>query len=203
MCRPVLPWLLLVAFCFGLAEAQANPRSTFPGRRVGGGTRGECNSRLIVHLVPDSSVFAPGAAGLLGLLEGPASDPDPLQLSFRPQPPTAGRSQRLLPAGSPALVVLVAPSMQVPTVWESNYRCAEGAPSAADPLQVVSSSSPPALSLLVADVTPADAAISAQLQQFRKRCGSSVSRGEVAASFGLGDLLDGGWPDQLPVRCPS
>ena len=59
------------------ALAQPNLRSTFPGRRVGGGTRGECAARLLAHLVPSDSVFAPGPALTVAVLEGP--------------PPTRGR----------------------------------------------------------------------------------------------------------------
>ena len=63
-----------------MSEAQANPRSTFPGRRVGGGTRGECSSaRTLVHLVPATSVYAPGASGLVGLVQGPSDSPVSLQ----------------------------------------------------------------------------------------------------------------------------
>ena len=29
----------------------------FPGRRVGGGTRGECSARKIMHLVPESNII--------------------------------------------------------------------------------------------------------------------------------------------------
>ena len=29
----------------------------FPGRRVGGGTRGECSARKIMHLVPDNNIL--------------------------------------------------------------------------------------------------------------------------------------------------
>lgn len=185
------------------AKPNPNPRALFPGRRIGGGTRGECNSRLIVHLVPESSVFAPGDTALLGLLEGPASEPHPLQLTFRPQAGTAPRAQRLLTAGPPALVLLNGPPLSGPTLWESNYRCGEGAPSAADPLQVVTTSSPPALSLLVQEPIPQDAGLRERLQALKRRCGGTVSRTELGAAFALADLLQDGWPDQLPVRCPS
>lgn len=189
----------------GPTWAQSNPRASFPGRLVGGGTRGECSARLIVHLVPRSSVFAPGDSALLGLLEGPAAQPRPLQLRFRPQTGTAPSSERLLPPVQAALVLLQAPRLAGPTVWESTYRCDEGVAGGAadDVLQVVSSSSPPALSLLVQDTTPDDTRFQARLQQLRQRCGGTVSRAEVISAFGLGDLLGGDWPDQLPVRCPS
>jgi hypothetical protein len=196
----VLPWAAAAP-----VRAQTDLRTTFPGRRVGGGTRGECNSRLIVHLVPPSSVYASGTAPLLGLLEGPAANPRPLELRFRPQAGSAAGSERLLVAGGAALVLLPGPALAGPTVWESSYRCDEeiGSGASDDPLQFVESTSPPALSLLVLDSTPADAALNSQLQQLRSRCGGTVSRAEFGAAFGLTDLLDSSWPDQLPVRCPS
>ena len=226
MVRSLAPLLMAVGLLGpGLlpstARAQPDLRSTFPGRRVGGGTRGECNARLIVHLVPPSSVYAPGTPPLLGLLEGPTAQPRPLELRFRPESqPQSARgtafSERLLPASGPALVLFTGPAAARPTVWESSYRCEDasggGSPgdggtgdgsSNGDPLQFVASTSPPALSLLVADATPADTALQARLRQLRARCGGSISRPELAAAFGLGDLLDGAWPDQLPVRCPS
>lgn len=185
------------------ARAQPDLRSTFPGRRVGGGTRGECNSRLIVHLVPPSSVFAPGTSVQLALLEAPAINPQPLELRFRPLaggPPTA---ERLLPAGGPGLRLLAGPAMTKPTLWESSYRCDEsiGDGTSVDPLQFVESTSPPALSLLLLDSTPVDITLQAHVRQLRTHCGSNVSRGQLAKDFGLADLLDGSWPDQLPVRC--
>ena len=66
-----------------LSELQAAPRNSFPGRRVGGGTRGECAARPIVHLVPSSSVFAPGDLLLIAVLEGPSSNPQRLQIVLR------------------------------------------------------------------------------------------------------------------------
>jgi hypothetical protein len=197
--------VLFPPFAPPVARAQSDLRSTFPGRRVGGGTRGECNARLIVHLVPSSSVFAPGQPGLLGLLQGPAANPRPLELRFRPEVGGGATGERLLAAGGPALVLLPSPELAGPTVWESSYRCDEpiGAGSKADPLQFVDSTSPPALSLLVADATPADATLQQQIRQLRSRCGATISRQELAATFALTDLLDASWPDQLPVRCPS
>lgn len=196
----VLPWAAAPP-----ARAQTDLRATFPGRRVGGGTRGECNSRLIVHLVPPSSVYAPGTPPLLGLLEGPAANPRPLELRFRPEGSTTASSERLLAAGGAALVLLPGPAATAPTLWESSYRCEEeiGGGSSADPLQFVESTSPPALSLLVPDSTAADAALHSRLQQLRARCGGTVPSSELGEVFGLTDLFDSSWPDQLPVRCPS
>ena len=65
-----------------IAVAQVDPRSVFPGRRVAGGTRGDCAARILAHLVPPSSVYAPGSAALLGLLQGPAETPTSVDIKF-------------------------------------------------------------------------------------------------------------------------
>jgi hypothetical protein len=193
----------LAPFASQDARAQSDLRSTFPGRRVGGGTRGECNSRLIVHLVPENSVYAGGSPPLLGVIQGPARDPRPLELRFRPQGGAAASAEQQLPASGAAVLLVRGPALTAPTIWESSYRCEEeiGSGASADPLQFVQSTSPPALSLLVRDASPADQAIQVRLVALQKRCGGSIPRAELAASFGLADLLDGDWPDQLPVRC--
>lgn len=187
------------------ALAQPNLRSSFPGRRIGGGTRGECAARVLAHLVPGDSVFAPGPALTVGLLEGPTANPRPLQLQFRPQGPggtAAGApAQRNLPAATAGVTLLQVASFKGAEVWESNYRCGDPAPASSDPLSFVESVSPPALSLLVTDVTAADRSLQAALQKLKGLCGSQVSRAELARSFGLEDVMGAEWPERLPVRC--
>ena len=45
----------------------------FPGRRVGGGTRGECSARKIMHLVPESNIAFQNELGHFALIIGPVS----------------------------------------------------------------------------------------------------------------------------------
>ncbi len=194
------------------AQAQSELRKTFPGRRVGGGTRGDCSSRLVAHLVPDSSVFAPGKERYLGLLEGPSASPSPLEITFRPlsgrgtaDGSMASGQRRVLPASGPGITLISLPSVKVPTMWESSYICPGPAATAtpADPLNFVAAESPPALSLLVSDASKEDGAVQASLAKLRRSCGASVPRAEVGTAFGLSDLITAQWPEQIPVRCPA
>jgi hypothetical protein len=96
-CLPCLRTLRLYRFgftcltlCFaGLAPTAADAqldigiRNSFPGRRIGGGTRGECWTRLFAHLVPANSVYTPGSPALIAVLEGPAKTPRPLIIELR------------------------------------------------------------------------------------------------------------------------
>jgi len=203
--------LLLAGSCLP-AQAQPDLRSSFPGRRVGGATRGECSARLIVHLVPSSSVLAPGSSGL-ALLQGPSLNPRPLAVELRPlgRDGAPDRSlkpllQRTLPAEPAGVTLLSLAAVQAPTVWESSYVCSEAGAAApakdADPLSFVESASPPALSLLVPTGSAEDLRVQAAVRELRRSCGSSVARASLARNFGLEDLLRGDWPEQLPVRCP-
>ncbi|MDM7951910.1 MAG: hypothetical protein QUV07_01640 [Cyanobium sp. CZS 25K] len=194
------------------AQAQSDLRKSFPGRRVGGGTRGACSSRLLAHLVPASSVFAPGKDRFLGVLEGPSASPSPLEITFRPlsgrgtvEGSMASGQRRVLPASAPGITLLTLPPVKVPTMWESSYVCPEAAapPTPADPLNFVAADSPPALSLLVAEASKEDAAVQASLARLHRSCGSSVPREEVGAAFGLSDLITAQWPERIPVRCPA
>lgn len=189
--------------CLGLmSEAQANPRSTFPGRRVGGGTRGECSARTLVHLVPATSVFAPGASGLVGLVQGPSDSPVSLQVALKPEDGSA-ESIRTLSA-APTSIVLFDAQASRPTVWESSFNCGSGeGGDSSDPMAFVQSTSPPALSLLVSDAEPTDQSLQALLSALRSKCGTSVSAAETMTQFGLADVVTEAWPDQLPVRCES
>lgn len=205
--------ILLLALVLGAFQpallAQDIQRSTFPGRRVGGGTRDDCTSRPIAHLVPPSSVFAPGPSREVALLEGPSNQPRPVLLEFRPPaapassgPAVAAPITRVLPAAPAGITLFTLPALAKSTVWSSSYRCgAEGVKSASDPLAFVESAAPPALSLVVSDVTPADREVQAALARLRQACGGTLRRQEVAQAFGLEDLISGEWPAALPVRC--
>jgi len=187
------------------ALAQPSLRSSFPGRRIGGGTRGECAARVLAHLVPTNSVFAPGPALTIALLEGPTANPRPLQVLFRPQGPGGTPSgpavKRELAAAPSGVTLLAVGSLKGAEVWESSYRCGDPAPVSSDPLSFVESVSPPALSLLVTDVTPADRTLQSGLQKLKGLCGSQVGRAELAKTFGLEDVMGADWPATLPVRC--
>jgi hypothetical protein len=185
------------------AEAQPSLRSTFPGRRIGGATRGECSSRLIAHLVPADSVYASGESRLLAILQGPSLNPQPLQLSFSAAAEAAAdASTTLLPASGVGLVLFRQPATRVPLRWVSSYQCEQGSTAASDdPLAFVSAGSPPAISLLLAGSNSEFLPLQKLLQQISQACGGTVSRDLISSRFGFTDLIKADWPAQLPVRC--
>lgn len=200
---------LVLLACGTPALAQENLRNSFPGRRIGGATRGECSSRLIVHLVPPSSVLAPGSAGL-GLLQGPSANPTPLAVELRPlgrggQPDRTLQPllQRTLPPQPIGVTLLPLAALTTPMVWESSYVCGTSSAAAtADPLNFVEAVSPPALSLLMVNGAADDSRIQAALRELRQACGGTVATADLVRRFDLGDVAKSDWPARLPVRCP-
>ena len=189
----------------GLPEpglAQANLRNTFPGRRVGGGTRGECSARILAHLVPGSSVYSAGSSGDLAVVQGPTANPVSLTMVFKPKAGGAS-TQRTFPASPAALILVSGGGVTAPTLWESGFDCASADSASADPLAFVETASPPAVSLLVPTSDPSDASVQVGLKSLRSSCGSSVPTTTTLETFGLADLVTAEWPKQIPVRCPS
>ena len=185
------------------ASAQQNPRNVFPGRRVGGGTRGECSARVLAHLVPDTSVFSPGATGDLALVRGPSAQPVPLSVILKAQRAEGVEDLRRFPARPAGITLLRIPSIQDAVVWESAFACESHDSTTADAMSFVETASPPALSLLVAAPEPADLAVQQDIAALRQQCGASVPTAETLARFGLADLATDQWPTHLPVDCPD
>jgi hypothetical protein len=188
-------------------------RNSFPGRRIGGGTRGECWSRLFAHLLPANSIFTLGSPRLIGFLEGPAPNPQPLRLELR--------SLLLLPDGrssiskepllrrefsplSYGITLILLPKLSNPVVWSSTYVCPEAEKSSDDPLaNIVTSGEPSPISLLLLSSATAEEKKSQQaLQSLYKLCGKTVPRQELGRLFGFSDLEADYWPKDLPIRCP-
>lgn len=192
--------------------SQTNVRNTFPGRRIGGGTRGECAARLLVHLVPADSTFAPASSSRLALLMGPTTQPRPAEILFRPfnpgesTPPRAGLvSKRTLPAATASVAMIPAPDTEEPVVWESSYDCSGSEASTADDLGLdfVQPASPPAISLLVKDPSAQDRSLARHLQWLGAFCGRSVATEDLSERFMLQGVITGDWPARLPVNCEA
>ena len=206
----VLASTVLGILCVGAwppEAVQAAPRGSFPGRRVGGGTRGECAARPIVHLVPPSSVFAPGATALIGWLEGPSSAPQALDVTLRAAAADGSVDeggapvvQKQMPAAANRLVLLSIPRDPRPLLWESSYRC--GADDAGDEFGYITTSTPPALSLLVQQGGQDDLKLQQKLANLNASCGATTPIAPLKTALQLGDdVIDASWPQSVTVAC--
>lgn len=191
------------------AQLDIGIRNSFPGRRIGGGTRGECWTRLFAHLVPANSVYTPGSPPLIALLEGPAKTPRPVIIELRsvlanglPDPNAKPVFQRtLLPEPEGIRLILLAKLTQ-PVSWTSSYFCPDSPVPSDESLFFVSRNEPPPLTLLLpSNPSPDDRKVWETLGLLHKACGKTFPRQEVKRLFGFSDLLSDDWPENLPVRC--
>lgn len=185
-------------------------RSTFPGRRVGGGTRGECASRLIIHLVPKSSQYSLQSDGqeLIGLVQGPSAQPTGLELTFRPLVSNGNEEQSQKKSigysfePNNASVILFSPKLNKDQtfIWESSFNCRQS--SSFGEFDFITSGSPPALSLLTTQSDELNHDVSKTLKVWKNLCGGSIATLDVLNKFELSNLLSNDWPVRLPIHCP-
>ena len=83
----LIPFLFLTTIILPanlMSQEQLNIGSAFPGRRLGGGTRGECSARKIMHLVPDNNILFHNSKGTIALIIGPSKTPKDVKIVFKP-----------------------------------------------------------------------------------------------------------------------
>lgn len=175
-------------------------RATFPGRRVGGGTRADCGARLLIHLVPGSSTYALDDNRLLAVLEGSTDQPKPLRVSLTTVQGEPSASLTL-PASQATLSLFAIPKIRTPAIWKSSYECPAETSSPQTIDESLSSASPAPVSLLLDQATNEDTATQAFLFGLRRLCGSRVLVAELVRSFKLRELDLTVWPTTIPVRC--
>ena len=191
------------------AQLDIGIRNSFPGRRIGGGTRGECWTRLFAHLVPANSVYAPGSPPLIAVLEGPAKTPRPLIIELRsvlanglPDPNAKSVFKRTLLPEPEGIRLIILSKLAQPVSWTSSYFCPDSPVPSDESLFFVSRSEPPPLTLLLpSNPSPDDRKVWDTLGLLYKACGKTFPRQEVKRLFGFSDLLGDDWPENLPVRC--
>ena len=191
------------------AQLDIGIRNSFPGRRIGGGTRGECWTRLFAHLVPANSVYAPGSPPLIAVLEGPAKTPRPLIIELRsvlanglPDPNAKSVFKRTLLPETEGIRLIILSKLAQPVSWTSSYFCPDSPVPSDESLFFVSRSEPPPLTLLLpSNPSPDDRKVWETLGLLYKACGKTFPRQEVKRLFGFSDLVGDDWPANLPVRC--
>ena len=191
------------------AQLDIGIRNSFPGRRIGGGTRGECWTRLFAHLVPANSVYTPGSPPLIAVLEGPAKTPRPLIIELRsvlanglPEPNAKPIFKRTLLPQPEGVTLIFLANLTQPVSWTSTYFCPDSPVPSDESLFFVSRSEPPPLTLLLpSKPSPDDRKVWETLGVLYRACGKTFPGKEIKRLFGFSDLVSNDWPENLPLRC--
>ncbi len=201
-------------------------RAAFPGRRIGGGTRGECSSRPLIHLVPYSSTFYPGELGLVAFLKRPSDKKTPVEIFIHSYNGTnkerAGYStyvkREIMPSNA-SVVLLKLPVSSEALVWESSFICSTNEKKDLDdPFDFIEKTSPPAVTLILPppdfgdyEVGPGkelkgswknDRVFSENIKDLALSCGKSISAKDVSKRFLIEDIITPKWSNNLLISCP-
>lgn len=194
------------------SPAWADLRTTFPGRRIGGGTRGDCSARFLAHVVLPSSVFAPDGRRTIAVLVGQGSAEAMLVSTLRAYDDGSAASppavEQKLKVQGPGLFILSGQPIRDPMQWESHLDCGF-APERSKPLgtadfqlDFVGQHSPPAVSLLLPSPSQVDMKLQATLDEFTRSCGALIPLADIVQAISL-DLTDlsSQLPSQIKVYC--
>jgi len=124
-------YLILLTFIFLIKplNLNASERNKFPIRRIGGGTRGECGSGQLIHIVPEESYYLPDLNGKLAIYLGVLDKPTELNISFKEIREknillTNSKEIRLtLEVKGESIIILKLPKLKRPIYWQSNFNC--------------------------------------------------------------------------------
>ena len=207
--------LILVSSIFPkyLISQEINIGSAFPGRRLGGGTRGECSARKIMHLVPDNNILFHNSDGQIALIIGPSSSPKDVKIAFKPYSSSDGNfkgpspeiDELFISNSSEKVILLNIPKKKFPFTWESAFECSDDNEDSFDGFgfNFIQDNSPPAISLIAPESLQKKNNSEDKISWLSKYCGKKVSQNELNKKFKINELFDENWSEEIYVDCKS
>ena len=192
---------------------EINIGSAFPGRRLGGGTRGECSARKIMHLVPDNNILFHNSEGQIALIIGPSSSPKDVKIAFKPYSSPDGNfngpspeiDELFISNSSEKIILLNIPKKKFPFTWESAFECSDDNEESFDGFgfDFIQDNSPPAISLIAPESLQKKNNSEDKILWLSKYCGKNISQNELNKKFQINELFDENWAEEISVDCKS
>ena len=207
--------LILVSSIFPkyLISQEINIGSAFPGRRLGGGTRGECSARKIMHLVPDNNILFHNSDGQIALIIGPSSSPKDVKIAFKPYSSPDGNfngpspeiDELFISNSSEKIILLNIPKKKFPFTWESAFECSDDNEESFDGFgfDFIQDNSHPAISLIAPESLQKKNNSEDKILWLSKYCGKNISQNELNKKFKINELFDENWSEEISVDCKS
>jgi hypothetical protein len=176
----------------------------FPGRRVGGGTRGECSARKIMHLVPESNIAFQNDLGHFALIIGPSNDPKDININFKEFEETKKNKINLnnfkIKASKEKVFLISIPSQDAPFILESSFDCNDNTDMGYD-FNFIQDSSPPAQTLIAPSSYQKNKNHEDKMAWLSKFCDKNISQSSLSEKFQIGELFDENWAKDINVIC--
>jgi hypothetical protein len=176
----------------------------FPGRRVGGGTRGECSARKIMHLVPESNIAFQNDLGHFALIIGPSNDPKDININFKEFEETKKNKINLnnfkIKASKEKVFLISIPNQDVPFILESSFDCNDNTDMGYD-FNFIQDSSPPAQTLIAPSSYQKNKNHEDKMAWLSKFCDKNISQSSLSEKFQIGEFFDENWAKDINVIC--
>jgi len=178
--------------------ALASNRSTFPTSRMGGGTRGECGSRLIIHIVPLANKYSPDKNRLLAIYLGKTKEAKPLTVEMINKSRT---EQKLIfePSGE-SLLLFKTQIIANNTLWKSYFNCSEI--QSDNRINFISNTSNPVSTLISSGNNMENEKYQKLINNAYNKCGTSITNKEIINITSLNDEISNKLSENISIICP-
>jgi len=173
-------------------------RSTFPTSRMGGGTRGLCGSRLIMHIVPVENKYTPDKTRLLAMYLGKTKKAKPLTVEI------INNSQieqklNFEPSGE-ALFIFKIQSIKNTTLWKSYFNCSDI--QSDNMINFMSNISNPVSTLISTESNLEQKKYQRFINKAHNKCGTTITNEEIKNLTSLDEAISSKISENVSIICP-
>ena len=181
-------------------NVHATDRSIFPSSRMGGGTRGQCGSRLMIHIVPSENTYSLDQNKLLAIYLGKTKDAKPLTISFNDLKTNEQYEEILFDPFGESVLVFKITEISNNVLWNSQFNCAELESN--NPISFISNNSNPVSTLITSINNKANYQYQKFINQAYYKCGSRISSNELTSLMSLENNIKNELSKSISIVCP-
>ena len=192
--------ILLLPFIF-VNKSLSNINNAFPGRRVGGGTRGECSSRLLINLVNKDNALYLNNLDPIAILAGKSKTSESIRISLINDNRKVLNSINI-PSETSELIIIKSLPIGIDQILEAKPICKNDTDNY-DPFTIVSSVFPPTKSYLLKNKRNKDKEIKSYLSTMLNKCNTQVGVNQIINMWELEKGLAEKYnlPENIPIKC--
>jgi hypothetical protein len=173
-------------------------RSTFPTSRMGGGTRGLCGSRLIMHIVPVENKYTPDKTRFLAMYLGKTKEAKPLTVEI------INNSQieqklNFEPSGE-ALFIFKIQSIENTSLWKSYFNCSDI--QSDNMINFMSNISNPVSTLISTESNLEQKKYQRFINKAHNKCGTTITNEEIKNLTSLDEAISSKISENVSIICP-
>jgi len=174
-------------------------RNSFPTSRMGGGTRGLCGSRLIMHIVPVVNKYTPDKTRLLAMYLGKTKEAKPLTVEI------INNSQieeklNFEPSGE-SLFIFKIQSIENITLWKSYFNCSDIQND--NIINFMSSISNPVSTFISTESNLEQRKYQRFINRAHNKCGTTITKEQIKNLINLDEEISSKISEKVSIICPS